>query len=45
MYIIILQRSVHLSVLTMGPVPLQTHAAVRLDGLEALVTQVRLYAA
>ena len=38
-----MQQSVHLNVLTMGPVLLQTHAAVRLDGLEALVTQVRIY--
>ena len=38
-----MQRSVHLSALIMGTVPLQTHAAVRLDGLEALVTQVYVY--
>ena len=39
--LVFMQRSVHLSVLIMGPVPLQTHAAVQLDGLEAPVTQVR----
>jgi hypothetical protein len=39
-YNIIMQRSVHLRVLIMGPVPLQTHVAVQQDGLEVLVTQV-----
>ncbi len=40
--LIIMQRSVHLRVLIMGPVPLQIFAAVQQDGLEALVTQVAM---
>ena len=38
-----MQLSVHLSVPIMGPALLQTHAAVQLDGLEALVKQVYYY--